>query len=36
MLGHLVYNRGLSEPLDMHRPLLPALLRAIAGLFRRR
>ena len=36
MLGHLVYNRGLSEPLDMHRPLLPALLRAITGLFRKR
>lgn len=36
MLGHLVYNRGLNEPLDMHRPLLPAFLRAVRALFRRR
>ena len=34
MLGHLVYNRGMSEPLDVHRPLLPALLRTLASLFR--
>jgi len=24
----------MSEPLDMHRPLLPALLRTLANLFR--
>jgi hypothetical protein len=36
MLGHLVYNRGADARLDMHRPLLPALMRALAALFRRR
>ncbi len=36
MLGHLVYNRGADAKLDLHRPLLPALMRALAALFRRR
>ena len=36
MLGHLVYNRGADEKLDMHRPMLPVFLRALAALFRRR
>jgi hypothetical protein len=36
MLGHLVYNRGTSEPLDMHQPVLPGLIRALMALFRRR
>ena len=35
MLGHLVSNGGEYRQAYVHKPMLPAFLRALAALFRR-